>query len=132
MKNSVVAFLLGVVVTASALIPHHPVPAAEEGAVLYYDMGAAQVQFETENCGLRTLLVAYQIEHTSDQQIPRISAYKPKVESVVFNALSEYLMTKKDPRAGAVQRVIKRAIQRTLGEDIVQDVLITDIQQIDL
>lgn len=132
MKNSVVAFLLGVVVAASTLIPHHSVPAAEEGAVFYYDMGAAQVQFETENCGLRTLLVAYQIEHTSDQQIPRIDAYKPKVESVVFNALSEYLMTKKDPRAGAVQRIIKRAIQRTLGEDIVQDVLITDIQQIDL
>jgi flagellar basal body-associated protein FliL len=132
MRNTAVAFLLGVVVTVTALMPSRPGPAAEEGAVFYYDMGAAQVQFETENCGLRTLLVAYQIEHANDQDVPRITGYKPKVEAVIFATLSDYLMQNKTPRAGAVQSLIKRAAQGILGKDVVQDVLITDIQQLDM
>lgn len=131
MKITATAFIFGIVAAVATLVPGQSVPAADESTIFFYDMGAAQVQFETEKCGLRTLLVAYQIEHTSAQDAARILAYEPKLESVVFSALSDYLMTKKDPRAGAVQRVIKRAIQQTLGERMVQDILITDIQQVD-
>ena len=98
----------------------------------YYDMGTIHVQFEHESCGTRTLAVAYQIEFSEESQTSTITAYKPKIQSVLFNALNEHLQETGNVRLRSLTRLMSKNVIETLGVDVAKGVLITESQMLDL
>lgn len=135
MLKTVTAFLLGALVATAAVLPTGPVPAEDgEGTTgtFYYDMGTVHVQFEHEACGTRTLAVAYQIEYSDEARATTITAYKPKIESYLFHALSEHLESTQNTRPKRIQRVMAKAVKEALGESLASDVLIMEVQVLDI
>ncbi|MEQ8443629.1 MAG: hypothetical protein RIM33_06090 [Alphaproteobacteria bacterium] len=130
MKSAVFAFCLGVMFAFAAGLPPRDAPAAD-GATFYYDMGNIHVQFEHETCGSRTLVVAYQIAFGAENQSSTITAYKPRIESSLFYALSDHLRETQNTGARSVQRIMLRAVEEALGDGIATDLLITEIQVLD-
>jgi hypothetical protein len=125
----IAAFLCGMLVTAAAVLPHGMGPAAQGSApALYYDMGTAHVQYPDAECGTRTLAVAYQFEYGSDERTAFITTYKPKLEAELFAALSDHLRETGNTRVAAIRKIMARAVDGVLGEGVVSDVLITEIQ----
>lgn len=135
MWKTISAFLLGAMLATAAILPTGSGPAAqEEGATgtFYYDMGTVHVQFEHEACGTRTLAVSYQIEYGDESKGTTITAYKPKIESYLFHALSEHLEGTQNTRPKTLQRVMARAVKDALGQGLSSDVLIMEVQVLDI
>jgi len=130
MKTAVFAFCLGVMFAFAAGLPPREAPAAD-GPSFYYEMGNVHVQFEHEACGFKTLVVTYQIEFGDENQTRTITSYKPRIESTLFYSLTDHLIETQNTSPRSVHRVMLRAVQEALGNDIATDVVITEIQMID-
>jgi hypothetical protein len=127
MMKSVFAFLLGVATLAASAWPSQNASAA----ALYYDMGTVHVQFHTEDCGLRTLAVTYQIEYAEENRTSFITSFKPKIESVLFTDLNEHLAETQNTRVRSIHKVMKRGVDSVLGEGVASDILITSTSVLD-
>lgn len=127
--KTVVAFFLGLAAMALVVWPSHEAPAKSDK--YYYDMGTIHVQFQTEDCGARTLAVSYQIEFGDEAKTTFITSYKPKLESVLFTDLNEYLLETQNTRVRSVKKVMLRGVESVLGKGLASDILITSTSIID-
>lgn len=128
MKGVLAAFGLGMLAMAAAIMPAPGATASDGGVPLYYDMGTIHVQFSHKTCGSQILAVEYQIEYADPAQTSFITAYRPKLESVIFAALSDHMLESQNTRAGQIKRIMKKAVDQAIGAGIASDVLVTEIQ----
>ena len=89
------------------------------------------IQYESESCGYRSVLISYQLEYKDPLQEPKLTGYRPKTESVVFQELTDYAQTARKPNLKKVVSVIKRTVQALLGADVVVDVVVTRMEILD-
>ena len=125
---AVVALLLGATLS---LGPAHASSAPPTGGPLYFDMGTVMIQYESESCGYRSVLISYQMEYKDPLEEPSLTAYRPKTEAVVFDELTDYAQTARKPNVKKVTSVIKRAVQDLLGPAVVVDVVVTRMEILD-
>ena len=111
--------------------PAHASSAPPAGGPLYFDMGTIMIQYESESCGYRSVLISYQLEYKDPLQEPKLTGYRPKTESVVFQELTDYAQTARKPNLKKVVSVIKRTVQALLGADVVVDVVVTRMEILD-
>lgn len=103
-----------------------PVRAAE--LPHYYDMGTIHVQFAHDSCGTNTIVITYQIEYKDPAQIDTITAFKPKIQAVLFGALNDHFIQTGNTRLKSINRVMTKNVVETLGAEVATGVLIIDSQ----
>ncbi|HAJ21533.1 MAG TPA: hypothetical protein DCL95_15985 [Rhodospirillaceae bacterium] len=96
----------------------------------YLDMGQTVVQMSgTNECGIRNLAVSYQLEYSNPSNAAYLTANKPKVQSIVFGALSDYFATHDSYTFDAVRALLDAEIREAFGADIVASVVVTQLSQ---
>jgi hypothetical protein len=95
----------------------------------YLDMGQAVVQMSGTECGIRNLAVSYQLEYSNPSNAAYLTANKPKVQSIVFGALSDYFATHDSYTFESVRALLDTEIREDFGADIVSSVVITQVSQ---
>jgi hypothetical protein len=104
-----------------------PVHANEAADGKYLDMGQAVVQLPSTDCAIRNLAVSYQLEYRDTSKAAYLTANKPKVQSVVFGALSDYFATHKTYTFETVRLLLDAELQEAFGKDTVAAVIITQV-----
>lgn len=94
----------------------------------YYDMGTIHVQFTNNSCGTHTIVITYQIEYKDPSQTETITAFKPKIQAVLFGALNDHFIQTGNTRLKSINRVMTKNVVETLGAEVATGVLIIDSQ----
>lgn len=119
------AFLAGAAfATALAFAAPTSSHAADDGPMVYFDMGSVHVQYSHAACGYQTLGINYQLELAEASIESTVEAYDPKIRSEIFYALDDHLAEGGSTGLNALKKVMIKAIQDVIGEDAVTDVLI--------
>ncbi len=106
-------------------------PNADPDAPLQAQLGSIQVQYVTEHCGVRNVIVVASLEYFGADKTARIESYTPKINSHLFLYVSDYAAK----RAGKALRnkdlltIIKQTIDEILGENYVNEVLLLGVMQ---
>jgi hypothetical protein len=134
MKTITMALFLGLLTVLGFLGTSERAFAEDEsaGSVLYYEMDMLHVQYEDERCGFKTVAIRYQIEYKDASKGTFITAYKPRIEAMIFDSLSEYLAEKRKARPRPIKKLMLAAVKNALGQDIASDVLITELQVLEI
>lgn len=104
--------------------------AAEEGEEVlptYYPLQGLAIQYESKNCGYKTVVIETQLELSGADQIERVTAYTPRIMSDLYKAMTRYLLKNKRFNDSPVKQIYKTTINRVLGKDVVKDVLIMNV-----
>ncbi|NMM45563.1 hypothetical protein HH303_13795 [Rhodospirillaceae bacterium KN72] len=123
--TALVVLLLG---STLFLSPVHASSAPPAGGPLYFDMGSTMIQYESGNCGYRSVLISYQMEYKDPLHEATLTGYRPKTEAVVFDGLTDYAQSARKPNLKKVTSVIRHAVQDLLGADVVSDVFVTRME----
>ena len=102
---------------------------AADGEVLptYYPLPGLAVQYESKNCGYRTVVIEAQLELADGSKIERVTAYSPRIMADLYGAVSKYLEKNKKLNDNPVKQIIKTVSNKVLGRGQVSDVLIMNV-----
>lgn len=105
-----------------------PAASASEEIPLYYPLQPLSVQYETKNCGSTTVVIRTQLEFYGGQsKNERITAYMPKIMSMLYGNTRSYLRQKQGHSAREVKELFHKTANKVLGQGFIHDVLIMNI-----
>ncbi|RED53949.1 hypothetical protein DFP90_101748 [Aestuariispira insulae] len=98
-----------------------------EALPTYYPLPGLAVQYESKNCGYRTVVIEAQLQLADAKHIERVTAYSPRIMADLYAAVSRYLDKNKKINDNPVKQIIKTVSNKTLGRGQVTDVLIMNV-----
>lgn len=120
----IVKRLLGAVFLALAV---STTATAEDQPPIFYPMPAIAIQYETKNCGFKTMMISTQLEYMDNTKTDRITAFLPKIMSIVYADLKKHLVKDQTMSDHQVKTTVLNVVNRVVGRDSVQDVLIMNV-----